>query len=195
MLECAPPTEWKSLAYGTNGFKEVIRSVVDRFHPGLILFILRKIEKWSTRERYKPLYAVIGTELRGCLNREENLRNLSSAFVDPSKCELARELIRFVDVKFVPFMANHLKTQGQEAGLKPLLTALLAMGYKIEDEFFKWPEDLITSSLGALVQMDFPQRAELLSRALRNRSAAIRQEAVKYVAYANLDAAQSMGLF
>jgi hypothetical protein len=195
MLECAPPSDWPSLSYGLAGFKEVMRSVVDRFHPGLILFILRKIEKWSTRERYRTLYGAIGSELRGSINKEENLRNIAEAFGLRDRQDLARDLLKFVDWKYVPYLLSHQVSQSNESGMQSLFQSLLSQSFKFEEEVYRWPEDLIVKSFSILAKLDFPQRAEFLGRGLRNRSARVRDEAVKYVAYARLEFGQAISLF
>ena len=195
LLEAAPPSDWPSLKFGLAGFMEVIRSVVDRFHPGLILFILRKIEKWSSRDRYKELYSVIQKELAGCLNREENLKNIATGFSSDQRRGLARDLLKFVDMKLVSLMVEHLFKEKQEAAVKPLLVALLELNYRIEDELFKWSEDAIFLVLPIIVEIPFSQRHELVGRALRNRSPKIRQLAVKFVGLSKMEAGQAVSLF
>jgi len=195
MLEAAPPSDWSSLNFGVAGFMDVIRSVVDRFHPGLILFILRKIEKWSTRERYKELYAIIQKELAGCLNREENLKNIATAFFSDQRRDLAKDLLKLVDMKYVPFMIEHLFKERMESAVKPLIMALLQFNYKIEDEIFKWSEEAILLAFPAVVEIPFSQRPELVGRALRNRSPRIRQMAVKFVGLSKMEAGQAVSLF
>ncbi len=195
ILECAPPSGWSSLGYALGGFNEVMKSVVDRFHPGLILFVLKKIEKWSTRERYQELYSKIGGELRKCINLEENIKNIASAFYFEQKRSLATELLKFVDRKYVPFMIQYMLDERLDLGVKPFAEALLRTDYKIEEEFFLWPEDLQVSCIPLLAEINFSQRGEWLSRAMRNRSGRVRQVAVRYVALAKLDPVQSIGLF
>lgn len=195
ILEASDESDTDVAKMAVDDFKKTVQSIVGRFHVGLVLFVLKKVRKWKTKDRYKSLYEKIDQDLRGFLSTPENLKNIALAFGDEQKRALATDLLEYVDSKHYQFLFHSAVSEGAEIAEKYILWNLIRLNLPLDDLVSQWSEELILKALPILAQSEFNKKNEFLSRIIRNRSPRVRNAGIQYIYYIQMDSSALLSLF
>lgn len=171
----------KLIHFISQSIVKIIQSIVKRFHAGLILFILRRLDQWKEHESLKDLHRQVVESLQGSLRGEENIRVLSGAFEKKNRFKLARGLLQFCDPELFDLIFMELARTNRIDGRKRFLKAALDLGVEIDQLLMKWGEEAVVAALPAVEELEWKGKARFMLRCLSSKKYAVAEQAAQLV--------------
>lgn len=174
---------------------QIIQSTLSRFHGGLILFLLKRIEKWQTQAGLEKIYKVIESKIFSALQLEKNLVQVAFAFEDEKRQKIAKELLKFLGAKQFQFIMSVFVDSKEAIGVERFLEALIPIYPDLEHVPQIWQPEEIGLAVPFLSRVCWEARDRFLARCLRSRNFNVAAAAGEKLAFIQMEAHVAIRLY
>lgn len=161
------------VASAVESLAQIARAIVDRFHGGLIVFYLKKIQELSAPGFNAESVAKLKNYLKEAVRKPSNILVLADALNEPARMKIAKQLVAFLEPKDWPLIFDALEISNREAGVKAFLQVLIDTADELDHELSKWGEDRIQKLVPYLDAVEWADAPQFYVRCLRLRSAGL----------------------
>jgi hypothetical protein len=151
-------------------FGSILNSVMDRFHPGLMLFISKTLESFKKEAWARDLRDSYQETVSKTLRLPDKLKIVVRALGDEKRARVARFLLaQAPDVALIPALLEGAADSNPEVKKAVFTTLVLEKDLNRIPEIFNLSNpELVKPYLPLLIPIEFEQRANFLIRLLRS---------------------------
>lgn len=179
----------------SQSIKGIVKSVIGRFHGGLILFSLDRFKKWNADESLRSRHEVIIPELVDSLVADKNLEVLGEAFGASGKLKIAQELLEYCSSDHFQRIFSHLVYIKNRSAQKNFLLSLLKRGEPLEQLLPGWDEENLMAGVSIVAEFDWEERNTFLLRCLRMKKPKIVDQILSQISVVEMQTGESGVLF
>lgn len=168
-------------------------SVIEKFHGGMILLYLQKLEKLSKKESH--LTQELSNKLQEILVERSNAEILTKAFEIESRKKIAIKLTHYMTpvqwTRLIDWMIEHNMTNAAQN----FLSGLARSGVDLEKAILGWGRDRLIFILPILGGIQWDKKNDFLKRCLGSRFAKISSFASRSIAGMDLRPAEAKKIY
>lgn len=173
VLKSSSKLDPKALAPILQAIAKVAVAIVDRFHGGLIVFYLKRLQMIEAGGVSADVVTKLRSYLKESVSKPENLLLLSSALNEASRVKIAKQLVEFLESKDRPILFTSLSDMNRENGIQAFLQVLIEKVPDLDQELLKWGEERIVRLIPHLQKLNWADSSKFFARCLRFRSPSI----------------------
>lgn len=182
-------------AYGLKVLENTLKSVIDRFHAGLILFLIRRLGPLKSRSDLKDFVANLVRMVREALQKDESRRLLLESLETPEGRKTGFELLGFVSKEEWPILIDILIAEKRTTGLEGFLRFLQKSNQKIDEALLAFGVQRLVHLIPLLRSIDWEGRQAFILRCLRSNQAQVADAAIDFLSDIELPPDQAFALF
>lgn len=169
------------------------QSVVSRFHPGLILYIIQQIE--GLDDKFSDFKQKINDTISETLSDPENERRLIESLADASRASVTKGLLPFLRPEQFPVIVDYYLSSEDPDGLVLFLKTILKRPLAIEDVFMSWGEERLAKVLPFVRHLSWDRKNDFLIKALRSRASQVVKQASYYIHTISIDPSHALDIY
>lgn len=175
-----------------DSFYQCIDSILNRFQPSLILYLLEKIENSNLSEN---LLVETKDKLSQSLMKPENEHQLLSSLMDGERAVLTRRLFPYLSATQIPNIIRFLIEQNDKDAIVLFLKDVLKLHSDFDKLIFSLGWMTLVKILPLFRQLDWPSKYEFLFRCLKSPHSELVKMASHYVAGMKVNSREAIDIY
>ncbi|MBN8555020.1 MAG: hypothetical protein J0L93_06205 [Deltaproteobacteria bacterium] len=178
-----------------ENLKKMASSIISRFHGGLILFFLKRLQDYQTAKGSDQVTESLKKSLMEALAKPDHLRLLAEALTDASRYKIAKQLVVYLSRESQSHLLDFLIDQQNKAGIQHFLMMLIETDPTLDQDIFQWGDQRLIQVLPVLQTIPWSARSRFLIRCLRHRSLELNRAALPIIADLPIKSSEAMALY
>ena len=188
----APPELVESISHE---LLKILESLFRRFHGGLILLFLKKLDSWSKRSDLNLLNKMLAEKTKNLLSNPQSFHFIARMFKHREKIELAERLMRLSNPKDFEAIFLCVELESESEALQSFLHCLLPIFPDFEFAPQTWGPNKLKFCLSELVKMEWEPKNRFLIRCLRSKNKELSQAGASFLALFHLETDLALKVF
>jgi len=173
----------------------LVKSVIGRFHAGLILFILRKLTALKEREDLKDFVSEVTKLIRMSLQKDENRKLILESLESLEGRKTAFEVLPFISKQEWPSLIDQIIASRRLSGLTGFLMYMKQADPDFEQSLYSFGPERLVAILPALKDIEWDKRSSFIIRCLQAKSSELVEAALKFLGTIEIPPEQSLTIF
>lgn len=173
----------------------MVKSVIGRFHAGLILFLMRKLTSLKGKPELKDFIGDIAKLIRDSLQNEENRKLILESLETSEGRKTAFEVLPYISKKEWPSLLDQLIHSKRIKGIVGFLLFMKQNDENFEQTLYSLGAERLSVLLPALREIDWDKKSAFIIRCMQTKSPSLVEAALEFLAEVEMPVDQSLGIF
>jgi len=187
--------ESKSTQLILESLSRFVSSIVERFHGGLLVFLLHKLEAISEKPKWKSFRDKIYKSLTDALAFPKNVKNIAVAFSEESRVNIAKQLVPYIRRDHWGTLFDLLLQEKNSESLKAFLSVLTQNDETADGNLWALGESRLSYAIPLIRSFEWAGRERFFMRCLFHRSSTLMRATLPFMMELPVKAQEGLALF
>lgn len=171
------------------------KEILNRFHAGLILFLMGRLNELKNRPELKAFIAEISKWIQAALDKPENRQMLLDSLETEEGRKIAYELLPHIERKEWTSLLDTLISRRRKLALNFFLQFLMKQSEDIEKTFFGLPPERLKALLPLIRDVRWDGKSRFLQRCLTHKSPIVAEATFPFLVDVDLSPEQLLSIY
>ncbi len=172
----------------------LIRSILQRFHTGLLSFLVKKLALLKNRQGFEKIYKLSTESVRKALDIEENRNSLLESLGSDEAAATAQELLQFYAPQQWPRLLDQVLYLKRPKAVHNFLKYIQKSSTDLESQLFAFGPERLKILIPHIVDWNWDKKQSFLLRCLQSRSPDVVAATLPYISRVKISSEQVLPL-